>query len=75
MIKFIIKMKRVYLAALFLLFLAKFTYSESIEEAIKTKCDGKTIKYSIHANLKEYLENENNIDKRDIYNKLIWFEI
>ena len=57
---------------LFLLFLLslKISYTESIEEAIKTKCDGKTIKYSIYANLKEYLENENNIDNKETYEKL-----
>ena len=63
-------MKRTYVLTFLLLFLVKFTNLESIEEAIKTKCDGKTIKYSIYANLQEYLENEKNIDNKDIYSKL-----
>ena len=65
-------MKEVCFKILFLLFLLslKLSNSQSIEEAIKTKCDGKTIKYSIYAKLKEYLENEKNIDNRDIYLQL-----
>lgn len=35
---------------------------------LDAKCDGQTIKYSILANLSEYLENENNIDGREFYN-------
>ena len=64
--------KATFFKRLFLLFLLslKISYTESIEEAIKTKCDGKTIKYSIYANLKEYLENENNIDNTETYEKL-----
>ena len=54
--------------ALFLNFLIsiKFTNSQNIEELIEPKCDGETIKYSIFANLSEYLENENNTDNREI---------
>ena len=65
-------MKQIFSKPLFLLFLSLLTASnsESIEELIQPKCDGKTIKYSIYANFKEYLENENNIDKRQIYNSL-----
>ena len=55
---------------LLLLLSLKISNSENIEELIKTKCDGKTIKYTIQANLKEYLENENNIDNKDTYNSL-----
>ena len=62
-------MKTAFLQILYFLFLLpKISNSENIEEAIKTKCDGKTVKY--YANLKEYLENENNIDNRDIYTQL-----
>ena len=65
-------MKEACFKTLFLLLLLslKISNSESIDEAIKTKCDGKTIKYSIYANLKEYLENDNNIDNKEIYTKL-----
>ena len=60
--------KRLFL--LFILLSLKISYTQNIEEAIKTKCDGNTIKYSIYANLKEYLENENNIDNTETYEKL-----
>ena len=58
--------------ALFLMLLIsiKFTNSQEIEELIEPKCDDKTIKYSIFANLSEYLENENNIDNREIFKNL-----
>ena len=39
-------------------------YSQDLDP----KCDGQTIKYSILANLSEYLENENNVDGREFYN-------
>ena len=55
---------------LFLLTLISTSNSQDIEELLKPKCDGKKIEYSIYANLKEYLDNENNIDQRKIYNSL-----
>ena len=64
-------MKAAYMKILYLLLLfLNFSSPLSLERTIMTKCDGKTIKYSLYANLKEYLENENNVDKRDIYNQL-----
>ena len=44
--------------------------SEKIEELLQPKCDGKTIKYSILANITEYLENQKNIDNIEIYEKI-----
>ena len=44
--------------------------AQNISEIIEPKCDGETIKYSIYANLSEYLENENNIDGRELYNSV-----
>ena len=44
--------------------------AQNVKEIIEPKCDGKTIKYSIYANLSEYFENENNIDGREIYESL-----
>ena len=44
--------------------------AQNISEIIEPKCDGETIKYSICANLSEYLENENNIDGRELYNSV-----
>ena len=43
----------------------KISNSQNITELIQPKCDGSTIKYSILANLSEYLENEKNIDNRE----------
>ena len=40
---------------LLLLLSLKISFPQNIEEAIETKCDGKTIKYSIYANFREYL--------------------
>ena len=58
--------------ALFLIFVIsiKFTNSQEIKELIEPKCENKAIKYSIFANLSEYLENENNIDNREIFKSL-----
>lgn len=55
---------------IFLLSLIKVTKLQTIEELIEPKCDGKTIKYSISAKIEEYLENENNIDGKDIYKSI-----
>ena len=44
--------------------------SEKIEELLQPKCDGKTIKYSILANITEYLENQKNIDNIEVYEKI-----
>lgn len=44
--------------------------NENLDEILDPKCDGNSINYSIYANLTKYLENENNIDGRDIYNSL-----
>ena len=41
-----------------------------IEPLLQTKCDENKIQYTIRANLKEYMENENNIDGREIYQSL-----
>ena len=62
-----------YLYVAFILILVasiKFTNSQNFEELIEQKCDDKTINYSIFANLSEYLENENNIDNREIFKSL-----
>ena len=47
----------------------EFSNSEDVDTLIQAKCDGQTIKYTILANLSEYLENENNIDEREFYTK------
>ena len=60
------------MALLLILFISIiFTINaQSIEELIEPKCDDKTIKYSIFANLSEYLENEKNIDNREIFKSI-----
>ena len=55
---------------LFLVFLIKIINSQGIEELIKPECDYNTIKYSIIANLEEYLQFQNNIDGKEIYESL-----
>ena len=35
---------------------------------LEPQCDGSTIKYPVQVNLREYLDNENNIDNRTFYN-------
>ena len=55
-----------------IIFLALFQIlnSQNIEELVKTICVRNSIKYSIFANLKEYLEFQNNIDGREMYDSL-----
>ena len=58
------------LLALVLILSFSFSSLQDVEELIKPKCVDGTIKYSISANLKDYLENEKNIDGRPIFNSL-----
>ena len=55
-----------------IIFLALFQIlnTQNIEELVKTICIRNSIKYSIFANLKEYLEFQNNIDGREMYDSL-----
>ena len=55
---------------LLLVSLIKISNSQNITDLIQPKCNGSTITYSILANLSEYLENEKNIDKRELYESL-----
>ena len=47
---------------------------QNIEELIKPKCDYNTIKYSIFANLEEYLLFQNNIDGNEMFESLEIFQ-
>ena len=48
-----------------------YAYPLNYDELIQPKCEGKTIKYSIIADLKGYLLKDNdNIDGRDLYGKV-----
>jgi len=58
------------MSVLIFLLLTIIINAQNITEIIEPKCDGETIKYSIIANLSEYLENENNIDGREFYNSI-----
>ena len=56
------------------LLLLEISITQNIEKLIKPRCDGRTIKYSIFANFKEYLENEKNIDGNEIFYNLEVFK-
>lgn len=60
-------------------FLSQFTiillsiniiFPQNASELIQPKCTNKKIEYSILANMKDYLENENNIDGREFYSTI-----
>lgn len=55
---------------MFLLSWFNFSNSQDLEEILEPKCDGKKIEYSISVNLKEYIDNDHNIDNREIYTTL-----
>ena len=48
----------------------QISYSQNIDELIQPKCDGKNIYYSIVGNIKDFVENDNNLDGREIYEKV-----
>ena len=57
-----------------LVILFEMSISQYIEKLIEPQCDGSTINYSIFVNLKEYLENEKNIDGNEIFESLEAFK-
>ena len=57
-----------YFITLFLF--VQISYSQNIDELIQPKCDGKNIYYSIVGNIKDFVENDNNLDGREIYEKI-----
>lgn len=61
---------------LFLVLLTSYIISnaQTIDELLEPKCDGKKIEYSIYGNLREYLDNENNIDGRELYKSVDQFK-
>ena len=59
--------KKIYLS-LFLVFLSfELIISQTTDEDLEAECTEDSIDYKISINLTKYLENENNIDKRDIF--------
>ena len=62
--------KNIYLA-LFLVFLSfELINAQNTDEDLEAECTKDTIDYKISINLTKYLENENNIDKREIFSSL-----
>ena len=61
-------MKELFTKVFLLLLLSLYTTTLT-QEPGPAQCDGKSIKYSIVANMKDYLQYENNIDQREIYTK------
>ena len=62
--------KKIYLA-LFLVFLSfELIISQTTDEDLEAECTKDTIDYKISINLTKYLENENNINKREIFSSL-----
>ena len=55
---------------LFLFFVLKISSPNDIDELLKPRVDGNNIKYSIIVNMKDYIENDNNLDNREIYEKV-----
>ena len=57
--------------ALFLVFLSfEIIISQTTDEDLEAECTEYSIDYKISINLAKYLENENNIDKREIFSSL-----
>ena len=68
--KFIVSKLQTLILVFTILLSIKHYNSQSIEDLIRPKCTSQSISYSILANLSEYLENENNIDGREIYKNI-----
>ena len=59
------------LLTLFIIFLSiEIIISQDVSELIQPKCKNKKIEYSILVNMKEYLEHDNNIDRREFYSTI-----
>lgn len=52
---------------LVLIIILQISLIEGVDEIIQPKCDGNNIYYSIVVNMKEFLENDKNLDGREIY--------
>ena len=65
-------MTKLYTTLFFLLIsIIHYAYLQNYDELIQPKCIGNTIKYSIIADLKDYLlSDNNNIDGRDLYGEV-----
>ena len=65
--KFITSKLQTFVLVFTILLSIKHYNSQSIGDLITPKCNSNSISYTILANLSEYLENEKNIDGREIY--------
>ena len=64
-------MKLSMIGLLLLISCIHYVYLQNYDELIQPKCEGNTIKYSIIADLKNYLMSDNdNIDGRDLYGEV-----
>jgi len=63
-------MKKIFTKFFIFLSLIQIIFSQNASELIQPKCSSKKIEYSIVANMKEYLEHENNIDGRELYSTI-----
>ena len=52
------------------LLLIQIIFPLNVSELIQPKCTNKKVEYSILVNMKEYLDNENNIDGREFYSTI-----
>jgi len=68
--KFIISKLQTFVLVFTILLSIKHYNSQSIGDLITPKCNSNSISYTILANLSEYLENEKNIDGREIYKNI-----
>ena len=68
--KFITSKLQTFILVFTILLSIKNYNTQSIDDLIKPKCTSQSISYSILANLSEYLENEKNIDGREIYKNI-----
>jgi len=59
-----------FVSVLFLLFVLKISSPNDIDELLKPRYDGNNINYSMIVNMKGYIENDYNLDKREIYEKV-----
>ena len=63
-------MKKIFTKFLIFLLSIQIIFSQNVSELIQPKCSSKKIEYSLVANMKEYLEHENNIDGRELYSTI-----
>jgi len=61
---------RAYQFFLIIILSSKFSYSENIEDLIQPKCDESNMYFSIVGNMRDYIENDNNLDGREIYESI-----